>query len=42
MERENEQPPAGQTRNRLYQVVVDWLVPLAAVAEFIEWVVTLW
>ncbi|MFC8765839.1 hypothetical protein ACFUAG_34700 [Streptomyces sp. NPDC057193] len=40
---DDEQPKAGQKRRlSVWQVVVDWLVPTAAIAEFIEWVVTIW
>ncbi|MEU6988389.1 hypothetical protein ABZ946_34060 [Streptomyces sp. NPDC046324] len=41
MAHDSEQPPAGR-KNRLSvrQVVVDWLMPAAAIVEFIEWVVT--
>ncbi|MEU1867871.1 hypothetical protein [Streptomyces gardneri] len=38
---ENEQPPAGQKKRRVWQAVVDWLAPLL-VAEIIDRVVTLW
>ncbi|MDV9186818.1 hypothetical protein R6L23_00955 [Streptomyces sp. SR27] len=43
MAHEDEQPKAGQ-ENRLSvrQAVVDWLMPAAAIVEFIEWVVTIW
>lgn len=43
MNRDKEQPPAGQTgRQSIGQAIVDWLVPVAAVAEIIERLTGIW
>ncbi|MGA5198252.1 hypothetical protein [Streptomyces exfoliatus] len=43
MAREGEQSKAGQEKRlSVWQAVVDWLAPAAAIVEFIEWAVTIW
>ncbi|MFF4874041.1 hypothetical protein [Streptomyces sp. NPDC000961] len=43
MAREGERSKTGQEKRlSIRQAVVDWLVPTAAIVEFIEWAVTIW
>ncbi|MGW1117404.1 hypothetical protein ACWD5B_09875 [Streptomyces tanashiensis] len=43
MAREGEQPKAGQEKRLpVWQAVIDWLAPVAAIVKFIEWAVTIW